>query len=73
MEYLKSNLVRQNAIGEDENLDISTLREMLRARFESIDYRSAMDDISRFVLDDRIKDDWASKVFIEASEKLRSE
>jgi predicted nucleotidyltransferase component of viral defense system len=73
MEYLKSNLVRQNAIGEDENLDISTLREMLRARFESIDYRSAMDDISRFVLDDRIKDDWAPKVFIEASEKLRSE
>ncbi len=70
--YLKSLLVRGGAMSGDEGLDIGKLKLMLGSRFESIDYRSAADDVSRFVAEESELERWGPDHFAALSENLRA-
>lgn len=72
MSYLRSNLERAGAIGQDDRFDLEVLKGMLRERFSSVDYASAMSDVGQFVIGRRPPSDWCPELFIRASESLTS-
>ena len=70
MRYLRSNLVRQGALGQDDAFDMDVLKKLLRNRFESIDYRSAIDDVSRFIQTESNLDEWGPNLFISSADRI---
>lgn len=49
MVYLRNKLVESKKINIDETFDMNKLKEMLKCRFEEVDFTKARDDAQRFV------------------------
>ncbi|AMK13109.1 hypothetical protein AUP07_0049 [methanogenic archaeon mixed culture ISO4-G1] len=67
MDYLESNLVREGLVQESE-LDRDMLLELLANRFNALDYKSALSDLSMFV--QNVPDNWCPEHFIELSKDI---
>ena len=63
MEYMRSNLVNQQIIQPDDEFNLDVLKDILRDRFDAIDYRSAMEDVRGFVIGQRAPEDWNPDLF----------
>lgn len=70
IDYLRSNLLRSDFISRNDPFDRDAIIRMLRERFETLDFQSAIDDVSRFVKDDSQLHDWTPEYFIGLSNKL---
>lgn len=71
-EFLRSNLIRDGRLAEDEELDDATLQRILHDRFEEINYDSAREDVKSFVLSGSTDfDRWNSDHFIELGSRIK--
>ncbi len=73
MEYMKSNLVRQEIIGIDDEFNLDVLRRILCDRFDKIDYGSAMADVWEFVVDEVPPENWNADLFKATLDRLKEE
>ena len=69
--YLESKLKNTGAIAQNEKLTLEKVKEMLKTRFETIDYASAKDDVSNFVSDKNILKLWKKELFISTLNDLK--
>lgn len=69
--YLESKLKNTGAIAQKEKLTLEKVKEMLKMRFEIIDYASAKDDVSNFVNDKNILKLWKKELFISTLNDLK--
>lgn len=51
MDYLRSNLVSQGVIQQEDEFTLETLRQLLSDKFEVIKYESALEDIWEYVIE----------------------
>ena len=70
MRFLESNLMREGLV-DQSGLDRDALLKILEDRFNTIDYQSALQDVSMFIPDDRIPADWNPEHFIDLSKRLK--
>lgn len=69
-EHLKARLVQSGAWNAMDDLTINDIKKLLYQRFDTIDYKQAKDDVSRFVKDTRPLDLWSSDFFRQITEEL---
>ena len=69
--YLESKLKNTGAIAQNEKLTLEKVKEMLKTRFETVDYESAKDDVSNFVNDKNILKLWKKELFISTLNDLK--
>ncbi len=69
--YLESKLKNTGAIPQNEKLTLEKVKEMLKVRFEIIDYSSAKDDVSNFVSDKNVLKLWKKELFISTLDELK--
>lgn len=69
--YLENKLKNTGAIAQNEKLTLEKVKEMLKMRFETIDYESAKDDVSNFVNDKNILKLWKKELFISTLNDLK--
>lgn len=69
-EHLKARLVQSGAWNAMDDLTINDIKKLLYRRFDTIDYKQAKDDVSRFVKDTRPLDLWSSDFFRQITEEL---
>ena len=62
MEYLRSNLVAQEIIQQEDEFTIKTLRQLLSDKFETIKYASALEDVKEYLLE-RAPVGWCPETF----------
>ena len=73
MVYLKNNLEREGIIAQGDDFNLVVLKELLAAKFKSIDYNSAIKDIKNYLLDNSSIPDWNSELFLKTLDELRVE
>lgn len=71
LKYLESKLKNTGAIVQNEKLTLEKVKEILKTRFETIDYESAKDDVSNFVNDKNILKLWKKELFISTLNDLK--
>lgn len=69
--YLESKLKSTGVITQNEKLTLEKVKEMLKMRFEIIDYASAKDDVSNFVSDKNVLKLWKKELFISTLDELK--
>ena len=71
LRYLESKLKNTGGIIDyDETLTLDKVKELLRAKFESIDYESAKADVSNFIIDKESLKFWKKELFISTLNEL---
>lgn len=68
MNYLKNILISENRIGVNDDFNIKILKDMLIEKFNTLNYASAINDVSSFVDTDLTL--WSKEFFIDLTEKL---
>lgn len=71
LKYLENKLKNTGAIAQNEKLTLEKVKEILKTRFETIDYESAKDDVSNFVNDKNILKLWKKELFISTLNDLK--
>lgn len=69
--YLENKLKNNGLIKENEKLSINKLKEMLKERFEMVDYEAAKKDVVNFISDKSIFDLWNKELFISSLDYLK--
>lgn len=69
--YLESKLKNTGTIPQNEKLTLEKVKEMLKVRFETINYASAKDDVSNFVSDKNVLKLWKKELFISTLDELK--
>ena len=71
LKYLENKLKNTGGIIEgNESLTLEKVRELLKIRFESVDYKSAKLDISNFISNQENLNFWKKELFISTLDKL---
>lgn len=71
LKYLESKLKNTGGIIDyDETLTLDKVKELLKAKFESIDYESAKADVSNFIIDKESLKNWKKELFISTLNEL---
>ena len=70
MEYLQNKLRNSGKIEEEEVLTSERLKKMLEERFRSVDYKSAVDDVSRFITRKESLRFWKAELFLSTLDQL---
>lgn len=70
MEYLQNKLRNFGKIEEEEVLTSERLKKMLEERFRSVDYKSAVDDVSRFITRKESLRFWKAELFLSTLDQL---
>ncbi len=71
IKHLKARLIQSGFIDSNFPLNRETLIELLKNRFNSIDFEEAKKDVLPFVKDIRKLDIWSAEFFIDITENLR--
>lgn len=72
--YLENKLKSSDAaLAAGEKLTLEKVKELLRARFETVDYESAKEDVSSFIERKDGLNLWKKELFISTLDKLRTE
>lgn len=71
LKYLENKLKNTGGIiNNDETLTLGKVKELLKAKFESIDYQSAKSDVSHFIIDKESLKLWKKELFISTLDEL---
>jgi len=73
MKYLENKLKNTGRIDESVTLTMEALKQLLRKRFESADYKSAKEDVSNFIADKEGLQVWNSSLFLSTLDFLEAE
>ena len=71
--YLENKLKNTGTLSQSEELTLGKVKEMLKERFESIDYESAKEDVSNFVSDKEALKLWKKELFLSTLENLKGD
>lgn len=71
IKHLKARLVDSGFINDNYNLTRESLIEILNARFESIDYEQARQDVFPFIKDKSKLDLWSAEFFIDITKNIK--
>ena len=72
LNYLESKLKNSGGkIGKDEVLTLERVKELLKERFEALDYESAKQDVSRFISDQESLKFWKKELFLSTLSELK--
>jgi len=69
--YLRNALLQSRDIGDDIVVDAACVKEMLKKKFESLNFNKLKDDIRPFVVDRKEVDLWTVDTFLNVIELLR--
>ena len=70
--YLENKLKNTGGkIGNDETLTLERVKELLKERFEVVDYESAKKDVSRFISDQESLTLWKKELFLSTLGELK--
>lgn len=70
--YLENKLKNTGGkIGNDETLTLERVKELLKERFEVVDYESAKKDVSRFISDQESLTLWKKELFLSTLSELK--
>ena len=72
MELIRNKLKESKVKDVDETFNIEELKKLLNRKFESINYKSAKEDVMPFILDKESLDLWNEKFFKEITKNLKS-
>ena len=72
LEYLENKLKNTEAIAQNEKLTLEKVKEMLKARFETVDYESAKEDVSNFINDKSGLSLWKKELFLATLNELKA-
>lgn len=72
LEYLENKLKNTEAIAQNEKLTLGKVKEMLKARFETVDYESAKEDVSNFINDKSGLSLWKKELFLITLNELKA-
>lgn len=73
LHYLENKLKNTGGIiGEKENLTLEKVKQLLAAKFSTIDYESAKDDVARFIKDIDSLKLWKKELFLSTLEQLEA-
>lgn len=72
LEYLENKLKNTEAIAQNEKLTLEKVKEMLKARFETVDYESAKKDVSNFINDKSGLSLWKKELFLVTLNELKA-
>ena len=72
LEYLENKLKNTEAIAQNEKLTLGKVKEMLKARFETVDYESAKKDVSNFINDKSGLSLWKKELFLVTLNELKA-
>lgn len=72
LEYLKNKLINTNDNFNKEEITLEKVKELLKARFESVDYELAKKDVSNFILDKNSLNIWKKELFISTLDLLEN-
>ena len=70
LDYLKNKLVESQKIKSEDDFDINILKEMLKNRFEKVDFNQVKSDAERFVFNNEDLSYYSKELFIEMLNKL---
>ena len=68
--YLENKLKNTGIIKENETLTIDAVKEMLRNKFNNIDYESAKEDVSNFINNKESLNLWSKDLFLSTLDKI---
>ena len=71
-EHLKALLVQSNAWKADDAFTVADVKKLLCARFDTIDYAQAKEDISPFIKDKVALDLWSADFFKQITDGLKA-
>ena len=71
-EHLKARLVQSDVWKADDAFTVADAKELLCARFDTIDYAQAKEDVSSFIKDKVALDLWSSDFFKQITDNLRN-
>lgn len=72
LEYLENKLKSTEAIAQNEKLTLGKVKEMLKSRFETVDYESAKEDVSNFIHDKSGLSLWKKELFLATLNELKA-
>ena len=70
--YLENKLKNTGAIAQNEKLTLEKVKEMLKERFETVDYNSAKKDVSNFIINKSELDLWKKELFLSTLNDLNA-
>lgn len=74
LKYLESKLKNTGGIiGDNETLTLEKVKELLKAKFESVNYESAKEDVSNFITDQNSFKFWGEDLFISTISDLKAD
>ena len=59
-------------LAKDEKLTLEKAKELLKIRFESVDYESAKEDVSNFISDKDSLNLWKKELFLSTLDRLKA-
>ena len=72
--YLENKLKNTGGIlKENESLTLTKVRELLKERFESLDFESAKDDVRPFISNKENLELWKKELFLSTLDNLKGE
>ena len=74
LKYLENKLKNTGGIiSENETLTLNKVKELLKAKFESVNYEIAKEDVSNFINDKENVKFWKKELFLETINNLQTE
>ncbi len=71
LKHLQARLVQAGFIEEHKNLTLEDVKEMLYAKFDTIDYETAKKDVENFIKDKNVLDIWSADFFKAITKNLQ--
>lgn len=71
LEHLQKRMEQTNHWKPEDKLTLTVLKELLKKRFEEVDFDQAKHDITPFIQDPRTLELWDPHLFIDVTEKLK--
>ena len=73
IKYLENKLKNTGSyLKDDESLTLDKVKQLLKERFESVDYKSAKDDVSNFIQDKESLNLWKKELFLSTLDELKA-
>lgn len=71
--YLENKLKKSGKMNMEDSLSLDFLKEMLKTKFDTVNYKSAKEDVSSFIADKSSLEIWSPALFISTFDNLASE
>ncbi len=72
LHYLESKLKKTGVLTDNEKLTLDKTKELLKERFETVDYESAKEDVSNFINNKDNLKLWKKELFLSTLDELKS-